>query len=466
MVRVKVRLSNKDAVGKIVRFEEHLDFNCLLYRIASKLRVAPTPDTAASSASNRFNLYLNGNVEIEDTDEINEDDDLVLKLKPAPVRVKMEDIEEPVLENKVYELSDSDNGGADGGNDDFLIRLETAQVGGGGMNNNNREVVNKQYMDRKVISPDKSDRKIDEDLVDTDENSGDSDGESDGHKDQEKIGAESNNIRKRSFNLMFATTPKGPEINNYVEKTWLLEKDEAINGERNEKTPTCAASSLLSKYDLSPQALISTRPSYYDNDIPRNEETPTCAASSPLSKYDLSPQALVSTRPSYYDNDIPPLPSAKGLLTILNVNQVRSFIVSSRKILYEQNSYPYMQEMPEYIPEFARFDSSVRNLYRNFIDSEDPLIGRSDALGYSRREMDIVLYALSKEIMYSKCQRILLPYRKPTAVRSIFAIVKSLRYHENEKYLSYMNHVKKCVGRILLSEENGSTYNATSLRKR
>jgi len=208
-----------------------------------------------------------------------------------------------------------------------------------------------------------------------------------------------------------------------------------------------------------------------------NEERAACNS---LLKYDLSPKALTYTKPIYTEGDeyghIPSLPHSRGKLDIMNFDQVDEFITKSREIFYNKDEANFrteknaqeseqiishcMEPMMNLVPDYIDV-AHVCNLYRNFADSPDPLRGGDDSLYYSRREFDIILYALSIEMDSSKCHRLLLPYRDAESIERIFRVVEPNRYHEKKKYLSYMSHVKKCVERILSIERAGQTFDGT-----
>jgi hypothetical protein len=85
MIRVSVRLSTpQECRKKVVRFDETIDFDALVQKIAAKLGVSrsnssKTPtQTRNPTPTKRWQLYIGGDVLVEQTDEIDEGDDLVL----------------------------------------------------------------------------------------------------------------------------------------------------------------------------------------------------------------------------------------------------------------------------------------------------------------------------------------------------------------------------------------------------
>jgi hypothetical protein len=88
MIRLKVRLASTEAVAKIIRVSEEIEFPMLLEKIAHRLGVP----RSTHEDKEQWRLLLGGDVLIEDTQEIDDGDDLVLitSTSTQPVNVKPE----------------------------------------------------------------------------------------------------------------------------------------------------------------------------------------------------------------------------------------------------------------------------------------------------------------------------------------------------------------------------------------
>jgi len=84
MLRVKIRLSCLNMTAKILRFEESITFKSLMEKIASKLGVV-------DFKARKWELYLDGDAEVESASDINDGDDLVLKYLGIDSEVKKEE---------------------------------------------------------------------------------------------------------------------------------------------------------------------------------------------------------------------------------------------------------------------------------------------------------------------------------------------------------------------------------------
>jgi len=189
--------------------------------------------------------------------------------------------------------------------------------------------------------------------------------------------------------------------------------------------------------------------------------------SSCTSKNDLRPISLSTTKPCSNIEHIPPLPEYKIELELMEFTQAEDFITRAKEKFYNENKGNFeekgdvegdstsLKPLVDLLPDFTRVDSHARNLYRNFADSPDPILGHEYKLGLSRREMDIILYYLSNKFSQKECQSHLLPYRKDASVNACFEKLNKLNYHSDEKYLIYMQHTKKCVQKILMLEYVG-----------
>jgi hypothetical protein len=82
MIRLKVRLESTDALAKIIRVSEEIKFPMLLEKIAHRLGVPRSRST--KQERQQWRLLLGGDVLIEDTQELDDGDDLVLITIPQP----------------------------------------------------------------------------------------------------------------------------------------------------------------------------------------------------------------------------------------------------------------------------------------------------------------------------------------------------------------------------------------------
>ncbi|CAB9511733.1 expressed unknown protein [Seminavis robusta] len=74
MIRVKIRYNSPSAQGKILRFDESMKFQALLSKILRKLGIQ-----SSEHDLNQFQLLMDGNVVVEDTSELDDGDDLIVK---------------------------------------------------------------------------------------------------------------------------------------------------------------------------------------------------------------------------------------------------------------------------------------------------------------------------------------------------------------------------------------------------
>lgn len=109
MIRVKIRHNSPSAVGKILRFDESIEIDALIRKVAQKLGV--------NEHSEKYELRIGGEIVLEETSEIEDGDDLVLmttdgcskdERKPAAV-VKQKDGYATDSDNESDEVGDDQN---------------------------------------------------------------------------------------------------------------------------------------------------------------------------------------------------------------------------------------------------------------------------------------------------------------------------------------------------------------------
>ena len=165
------------------------------------------------------------------------------------------------------------------------------------------------------------------------------------------------------------------------------------------------------------------------------------------SVHDLSTQALTSTRP-VYSNASPPMEDEDGThlcceLDRLTKGAAIAFITKMKEkpdsFWEDKNIYFNMcQAVSFYLPKLVAYRDG-RQLYRNFADSPDPFncsCAADKNLRISRREMDIMLYYVSKNKKARDCQW-LMPYRSERGLRKVFDTIK--KFHDE----SFGTHYRK-----------------------
>jgi len=216
--------------------------------------------------------------------------------------------------------------------------------------------------------------------------------------------------------------------------------------------------------------------------------------SSCISKYDLRPISLATTRPLFDCSEIdflPPMPAIQ-ILMCLNISELKDFIFHAKERFYHQNEGDFenedyvmggsvsrfnIQPLLDLLPWHLRVDSHARNLYRNFADSSDDITGGNNCfanssddiitggnnyIDISRRELDIILYFLYNELSCDECHNLLLPYRNIYWLGISFQKIAKLNYHTDVKYVTYMQHVNKSVETIVSLEKASSTNDDTT----
>jgi Protein of unknown function (DUF2786) len=88
MIRVKIRYNTPNAQTYLLRFDESIEFEALLRKVAAKLGVLPKDESETTDISQLFQLTLEGDAVVQETSEIEHGDNLVLK------RIHGEDVTE------------------------------------------------------------------------------------------------------------------------------------------------------------------------------------------------------------------------------------------------------------------------------------------------------------------------------------------------------------------------------------
>jgi hypothetical protein len=107
-LRIKIRLNNMRAEAKLLRFNEGIEFPVLVKMIATKLGVA-APKQYNATYTDNYKLYLGDEALVEDTGEIDNLDELVLKVLNN--QVKQEVKRETKVEEEVFNIIDDGSEG-------------------------------------------------------------------------------------------------------------------------------------------------------------------------------------------------------------------------------------------------------------------------------------------------------------------------------------------------------------------
>jgi hypothetical protein len=180
---------------------------------------------------------------------------------------------------------------------------------------------------------------------------------------------------------------------------------------------------------------------------PNDLRPAVCAATHPVSRDDLSDGALASTEPR--GNFRLPKKRKGGAIRGFSHEEVRNFVEEARALDVRTPS-----SIRKMLPDSCKFsEDDVRHLFRNFADCSEiggRTMGAYSLTFYSRRELDILLYARYKDLEWRFCHA-LMPYRDHKNIEWMARETQSW-VHDFPNCVSYIQHLENTVG-LLLSLE-------------